>query len=282
MIMIKKPFPGSLLLRSILLLLFTSLLINCSKDGDSENTFLERFDNTTWVMVDGDGVDKLSELTEEKNILEAKLAEDEKTWKSRYQEKDEFITKLEEGIKLSQEQIDKLNNTVLDLQKEITSKLLAAEAQRTTKLEEKDLFITRLEEEIQNSSEKIEELNFAITQLKGELNKQEEVVKQQELKEKVGQLIKEKENLKTNMDAYKVMIEKLKNEKIWLEQKLVEAEEKARPDYYEVSKGDTLWKIAERFYNAGDKWIRIFEANMNKIKNPSIIYPFQRLTIPKE
>ena len=226
--------------------------------------------------------DKLLELTEEKNILEAKLAEDEKTWKSRYQEKDEFIAKLEEEIKLSQEQIDKLNNTVLDLQKEITSKLLAAEAQRTTKLEEKDLFITRLEEEIQNSSEKIEELNFAITQLKGELNKQEEAVKQQELKEKVDQLIKEKENLKTNMDAYEVMIEKLKNEKIWLEQKLVEAEEKARPDYYEVSRGDTLWKIAEKFYGQGEKWIVIFEMNMNKIKNSNMIYPYQRLTIPKE
>jgi len=226
--------------------------------------------------------DKLSRLTEEKNILEAKLAEDEKTWKSRYQEKDGFIAKLEEEIKLSQEQIDKLNNTVLDLQKEITSKLLAAEAQGTTKLEEKDLFITRLEEEIQNSSEKIEKLNFAITQLKGELDKQEEAVKQQELKEKVDQLIKEKENLKTNMDAYEVMIEKLKNEKIWLEQKLVEAEEKAKPDYYEVSRGDTLWEIAEKFYGKGEKWIVIFEMNMNKIKNPGTIYPYQRLTIPKE
>ncbi len=226
--------------------------------------------------------DKLSRLTEEKNILEVKLAEDEKTWKSRYQEKGEFIAKLEEEIKLSQDQIDKLNNTVLDLQKEITSKLLAAEARRTTKLEEKDLFITRLEEEIQNSSEKIEELNFAITQLKGELNKQEEAVKQQELKEKVDQLIKEKENLKTNMDAYVVMIEKLKSEKIWLEQKLVEAEEKAKPDYYEVSRGDTLWKIAEKFYGQGEKWIVIFEMNLNKIKNSNKIYPYQRLTIPKE
>ncbi|MBA7556690.1 hypothetical protein ES705_49406 [subsurface metagenome] len=224
----------------------------------------------------------MSRLTEEKNILEAKLAEDEKTWKSRYQEKDEFIAKLEEEIKLSQEQIDKLNSTVLDLQKEITSKLLTAEAQRTTKLEEKDLFITRLEEEIQNSSEKIKELNFAITQLKGELSKQEEAVKQQELKERVDQLIKEKEDLKTNMGAYEVMIEKLKNEKIWLEQKLVEAEEKAKPDYYEVSRGDTLWKIAEKFYGQGEKWIVIFEMNMNKIKNSNKIYPYQRLTIPKE
>jgi len=57
---------------------------------------------------------------------------------------------------------------------------------------------------------------------------------------------------------------------------------KTIPDYYEVKKGDSLWKIAERFYNTGEKWIRIFEANTNKIKNPNIIYPYQRLTIPKE
>jgi len=84
------------------------------------------------------------------------------------------------------------------------------------------------------------------------------------------------------MDAYEPMIQKLKNEKIWLEQKLVQAEEKAKPDYYEVSRGDTLWKIAERFYSTGEKWIVIFEMNMNKIKNSNKIYPYQRLTIPKE
>ena len=59
MVMIMKLFPSNLLLRSIILILFTSLLINCSKDDDSESTFLERFDNTTWVEDDGDAVDML-------------------------------------------------------------------------------------------------------------------------------------------------------------------------------------------------------------------------------
>jgi nucleoid-associated protein YgaU len=67
-----------------------------------------------------------------------------------------------------------------------------------------------------------------------------------------------------------------------MESKLAEAIKKNIPDYYEVKKGDSLWKIAERFYNAGEKWIRILEANRDVIKNPSTIYPYQRFTIPKE
>jgi nucleoid-associated protein YgaU len=74
----------------------------------------------------------------------------------------------------------------------------------------------------------------------------------------------------------------LKEGKDIIEVKLTEAIKKSIPDYYEVEKGDSLWKIAERFYSTGEKWIRIFEANVNKIKNPSMIYPFQRFTIPKE
>ncbi len=67
-----------------------------------------------------------------------------------------------------------------------------------------------------------------------------------------------------------------------IEAKLAEAIKKSIPDYYEVEKGDSLWKIAERFYNTGEKWIRIFEENSDIIKNPSMIYPYQRFIIPKE
>ena len=52
------------------------------------------------------------------------------------------------------------------------------------------------------------------------------------------------------------------------------------PRYYIVRPGDTLWKIAERFYGNGIYWSRIFESNQDKIKNPGLIYPFQKLFIP--
>jgi len=73
----------------------------------------------------------------------------------------------------------------------------------------------------------------------------------------------------------------MKEGKTIVESKLMEALEKGIPDYYEVKKGDSLWKISEKFYNQGEKWIRIFEANIGKIKNPDLIYPYQRFTIPK-
>lgn len=63
---------------------------------------------------------------------------------------------------------------------------------------------------------------------------------------------------------------------------LAEVLEKSKPEYYEVKKGDSLWKIAEKFYIHSEGWIIIFEANKDKIKNPDLIYPYQRFTIPKK
>jgi len=59
---------------------------------------------------------------------------------------------------------------------------------------------------------------------------------------------------------------------------------KAKPRFitYKVKKGDTLSSIAARsdIYGDAGKWNRIYEANKDKIKKPSRVYPGQVLRIP--
>jgi nucleoid-associated protein YgaU len=49
---------------------------------------------------------------------------------------------------------------------------------------------------------------------------------------------------------------------------------------YVVVAGDSLSKIAKRYYGDANKWPRIHEANRDQIKNPDLIHPGQRLKIP--
>jgi NitT/TauT family transport system substrate-binding protein len=49
---------------------------------------------------------------------------------------------------------------------------------------------------------------------------------------------------------------------------------------YTVKGGDTLSKLAERFYNSTAKWEKIFEANRETLKNPNYIFIGMKLTIP--
>lgn len=49
---------------------------------------------------------------------------------------------------------------------------------------------------------------------------------------------------------------------------------------YVVVSGDSLSKIAKREYGDAGKWPQIFEANRDLIKDPDLIHPGQKLTIP--
>jgi nucleoid-associated protein YgaU len=50
--------------------------------------------------------------------------------------------------------------------------------------------------------------------------------------------------------------------------------------FYEVQKGDTLWRIADIYYKDGSRYTEIFEANREVIKDPDKIYPGQMIRIP--
>ena len=50
---------------------------------------------------------------------------------------------------------------------------------------------------------------------------------------------------------------------------------------YSVEPGDSLSKIAKKFYGDANKWKLIFEANQDVIKNPDLIHPGQTFKIPE-
>ena len=51
---------------------------------------------------------------------------------------------------------------------------------------------------------------------------------------------------------------------------------------YTVKSGDTLSRLAERFYSAPGKWEKIYDANKDILKNPNYIYIGMKLTIPAD
>jgi len=53
-------------------------------------------------------------------------------------------------------------------------------------------------------------------------------------------------------------------------------------EYYEIQKGDSLWKIAANVYGNGNDYPKIFEANKEVIKDPDLIFPGQMIRIPKD
>ena len=59
---------------------------------------------------------------------------------------------------------------------------------------------------------------------------------------------------------------------------------KPKHDIYSVLRGDYLWKISGKGDIFGDpwKWMRIYSANRTEINNPDLIYPDQKLRIPRQ
>lgn len=55
----------------------------------------------------------------------------------------------------------------------------------------------------------------------------------------------------------------------------------AVPKTYTVQAGDTLSKISKQFYGDAGKYMKIFEANRDKLSNPDLIKVGQVLAIPE-
>ena len=61
-------------------------------------------------------------------------------------------------------------------------------------------------------------------------------------------------------------------------------QEEEKLETYIVKKGDCLWFIAgyKQIYANPFLWKRIWKANIDKIKNPDLVYPYQHLKIPRD
>ena len=228
--------------------------------------------------------DKLPGLMEEKARLEAQLIQQEEMLKAKDREKEEFIAKLETYSNQINELKDKLTLQESEKEKDYTAELSilreeksAFETQLKTSqalLSEREDTITILKQQKEESEKNLADQDKIVVELSESIKGYENQVT--EIKEQMAKEGKEKEAECASR------LSLLMEEKSIVEAKLAEAMQKGIPDYYEVKRGDSLWKIAERFYNQGEEWIKIFEANLDKIKNPNLIYPYQRLTIPKE
>ena len=55
----------------------------------------------------------------------------------------------------------------------------------------------------------------------------------------------------------------------------------AASQFYTIQSGDSLSKIAKKYYGDAMKYTALFEANREVIKDPDKIYPGQQIRIPK-
>ena len=65
------------------------------------------------------------------------------------------------------------------------------------------------------------------------------------------------------------------------EKPVVSATPVSEAQEYTIVGGDSLSKIAKHFYGDAMKWKIIYEANKAIIKDPDMIHPGQKITIPK-
>ena len=65
-----------------------------------------------------------------------------------------------------------------------------------------------------------------------------------------------------------------------VETDVVAALEPGNVEYYVIESGDSLSKIAKKYYQDAMQYPRIFEANKEVIKDADLIYPGQKIRIP--
>lgn len=121
---------------------------------------------------------------------------------------------------------------------------------------------------------------------------EEKEMTEEEAKLLIEEYNKREADAKAKIDELKPKLEALRGEIAIideaiakLEKKIAEEEVEEVGKYYVVKKGDWLSKLAEysEVYGRGNyaMWPKIFRANKHLIKDPDLIYPGWKLTIPR-
>ena len=77
-------------------------------------------------------------------------------------------------------------------------------------------------------------------------------------------------------------ISEVKADEMTVEGKTAPAPAEEDVQFYVIVKGDNLSKIAKHFYGDPNKYPLIFEANREVIQDPNLIFPGQKIRIPKQ
>ncbi len=180
------------------------------------------------------------------------------------------LSKLEEEQNLNKlKQIYKSELKGEKLLNDINSIELKLESIRNFEQKADDMNIEKIKKE---EREKIRKLEIAIETLESK-----NLVNKRELERLKKELEQRKKRL-NNLDNTLEQVSLLKNK---LENRLEKFKEESFI-YYEVKKGDFLWKISNKpeFYGKGRLWPLIYRYNMDKIKDPDLIQIGWKLKIP--
>jgi|GEM_PF-136445 len=189
-------------------------------------------------------------------------------WQERENEANAQIEQLEQDIADLEDQISQVENQIAQVRQE-TMNMLS---------EYKGISTDAVEKEIQDYMARMDQLR---SDLEGflALSPEEMYQRQDELDAMKARLKKMKANIYSNLNEAQAGLDELDN----LMQRINSKMPEPASDVYTVMNGDYLWKISGKqdIYSDPYQWVKIWSANREQIDNPDLIYPEQRLDVPR-
>ncbi len=189
-------------------------------------------------------------------------------WQQREQDAKAQIEQLKQDIADLKDQIAQLEDQIAQTQ-QATLGLLS---------EYKDKSTNAVKRAIESY---LADLDRLISDLEGflALSPEEMYQRQDELKSLKKQVEEARKSVYSALDEAQEKFEKIDN----LLQRIKSRMPEPASDIYTVMRGDYLWKISgkEKIYNDPYQWVKIWSANREQIDNPDLIFPDQKLDVPR-